>query len=398
MRAFLHLGTEKTGTSTIQRFLKKNREALMDQGYYFMKSTGEADDRKLSAYCLLESQFDEFHRNHLIDNEEKKLAFEKRLEKEFEKEFSSLPPSIHTVIFSSEHFQSRVKVNDQALKLKAFLSRYFDSFSLLSYIRPQVDMLVSHYSTYLKSYGVVSLSEYAESCNPANYYYDYWRYLSLWDSVFSDSKFNVRIFERSEFFDGDVVADFCHAVGLDSTLLEYIDAENESVNPTGQELLKVINRKFDDFVSGLGKNPTRTAFVNIISQMFPGSGERPRAKKAHYLQDQFAEINEQVRKRWFPERSELFNLNYKKFDQQEEVDWKVVDFFESFVEKYCKINGAQLAGISSPMIDNLRDIALKIEEEDLSSAFNLMQVASILRPDGTLISKKIKEYRLNMEH
>lgn len=78
MRAILHLGTEKTGTSTIQRFLKKNRKALIEQGFYFMKSTGEADDRKLSVYCLLEEQFDDFHRNNLIDTKEKKQEFEKK--------------------------------------------------------------------------------------------------------------------------------------------------------------------------------------------------------------------------------------------------------------------------------------------------------------------------------
>lgn len=41
MKTFtLHIGTEKTGTTTLQSFLSKNRDALSKQGIIYPKSPG----------------------------------------------------------------------------------------------------------------------------------------------------------------------------------------------------------------------------------------------------------------------------------------------------------------------------------------------------------------------
>lgn len=396
MRAILHLGTEKTGTSTIQRFLKKNRKALIEQGFYFMKSTGEADDRKLSVYCLLEEQFDDFHRNNLIDTKEKKQEFEKKLEIDVEREIRALPSNVHTIIFSSEHFHSRVRNEQQRDKLKNFLFRHFDDVGLLSYVRPQIDVAISHYSTYLKTQGYGSLTEYLVQCKPDNYYYDYWNYLSGWEESFPSSNFSVRVFDKKELVDGDVVADFCQAVGLDYSDLEDIDPVNESVTPTGQELLKVINKNYDAFIKGVGKNPARIAMVQVISRLFAGSGQRPSANQARVIQSQFDDINEKVCQRWFPNRDSLFKINYAKFDQQEAIDRYVVNFFDHFISKYVKVNKAKLVGIPSAAIDKLRDTAVSLENRNIEASLSLMKTASFLRPEGDFIRKKIREYNLQV--
>jgi hypothetical protein len=39
MKLILHIGTEKTGSSTIQHVLKKNQKTLLDNGYFFINST-----------------------------------------------------------------------------------------------------------------------------------------------------------------------------------------------------------------------------------------------------------------------------------------------------------------------------------------------------------------------
>lgn len=186
----------KNGDIDDSEVFKKNRDALVDKGFYFMKATGEVDDKKLSVYCLLENQFDAFHKNNSIDTKDKKRAFEKEVEESIEKEISTLPGYVHTIIFSSEHLHSIISSYDQRLKLKNLLSRHFESVDLLSYIRPQVEMAVSHYSTYLKTQGYGSLEEYLKKCNPNNCYYDYWKYLSGWELGFSSSNLNVRIFNK----------------------------------------------------------------------------------------------------------------------------------------------------------------------------------------------------------
>ena len=52
-RVLIHIGTEKTGTTTIQEFLHINREKLYSKGIVFLKSPGERNQvRDLVTYCM----------------------------------------------------------------------------------------------------------------------------------------------------------------------------------------------------------------------------------------------------------------------------------------------------------------------------------------------------------
>lgn len=393
MKAIVHLGTEKTGTSTIQHFLKKNREALVSQGFYFAKSTGSLDDRKLSIYCLGDDQFDAYHKANFIDTLQKKKQFEEKVFLDLKEEMSHLPSNVHTVIFSSEHLHSLVKQDGQRRKLKAMLGDIFDDIILVSYLRPQIEMAVSHYSTYLKTRGVFDLDDFLKNCDVTSYYYDYWRYLTGWEESFPESDILVRVFDKKQLVSGDVVADFCHAFGIDFYQLGSVVPANESVSPTGQELLKAINRNFPVFIEGVGKNPTRTAFIQMIGKIYAGAGAKPSKDRAIKLQGAFDSINQKVKEKWFPERDDLFDVDYEKLCKQEPVDTSVVSFFENFLGEYKEKNNFQLCGIQPKSVDTIRDAALEVEKYDVNLALDLMQVAYEFRPNGKFIKKKIREYR-----
>src|ERR1700690_4476721 len=49
---FLHIGTEKTGTTSIQNFLSKNRPRLKKQGIIYPRSPGNQSQRDLTVYAL----------------------------------------------------------------------------------------------------------------------------------------------------------------------------------------------------------------------------------------------------------------------------------------------------------------------------------------------------------
>lgn len=393
MKAILHLGTEKTGSSSIQRFFHVNRDRLLEQGFYFMKETGLQNDRKLAVYSLLENEYDDFHAEHFINNKERKKAFEKKLEEDIKKELKSLPKNIHTVIFSSEHFHSRAKKPGNRLKIKSFLDEFFSSYQLISYIRPQIDVSISHYSTRLKTKSFCEIDEHLTGCNPSNKYYDYFSFLSGWSDAFPDEKFDVRIFNKAELYKGDVVADICHLIGISSDSLESVPQVNESVRPTGQEMLKIINKNMPSLIDGVGRNQERVLLVRIINRIFPGSGQKPDSDTARNIQSQFDEINRKVRDRWFPDRPTLFNIDFKKLDNQEPVDWPLVEFFESFLKEYLDFGKGQKAGVPPENINGLRDLAVSLESTDIGSSYLLMQTAALLRPEGKFIKSKLDSYR-----
>lgn len=332
MKAVVSIGTEKTGSSSIQFFLMVNREKLIKQGFYFMESTGKLDDRKLSAYCYKDNKFDDFHNIHLIKTVSQKKTFELELQKNISVELSSIPNNIHTVVFSSEHFHSRVRSSSERNKLKELLSKFFDDIELVCYLRPQFEMAVSQYSTALKNHAVHSVEQHIKNCKPDNYYYNYQKMLSNWAETFSKDKIKVRLFNRAELKSGDVVEDFCDLVGINYDVLEPVEFRNESVQPTGQEILKIINNYIPNFIEGIGKNPARVEIVNWISSYYAGQGSFPKTDILKSIQDEFRFINKNVAEDWFPHKDVLFDLDFSKYEQTIPVDSQKVSCFENLIK------------------------------------------------------------------
>ena len=52
MKLILHIGTAKTGTTTLQHWFASNRESLQVQGIYYPNSLGKVNHRKLSLFAI----------------------------------------------------------------------------------------------------------------------------------------------------------------------------------------------------------------------------------------------------------------------------------------------------------------------------------------------------------
>lgn len=400
MRAILHLGTEKTGTSTIQAFLNKNRDVLYKKGFYIMKCTqvGAMGDRKLSAYSLLEDEYDDYHKNELIDSMEGKRKFEASLEEAFESEIKTIPESIHTVILSSEHFHSRVKNDGNKIKLKKLLDKFFIDYDLIVYLRQQVSLAVSHYTTYLRGGGEATLNEYMDLCNPSNHYYNYYPMLDSWEMVFKPNSFFVKVFNSDELIDKDITHDFLSTLNIELSDFDKIKKTNESVNCTGQEILRNFNKIMPTFIKGVGHNKSKDKLVEIIVDLFSGDGQSPDPIKAIEIQEKFSESNKKVKNRWLPDRECLFKPSSFKIKSNEVKENNVVSCFTDFFERYSMLSKAELVGVSSKSVNSLRDAALRLEYVDLNMAYSLMLLAKLFRPEGPLINKKIEDYSILLKN
>ena len=104
MKVIVHIGTEKTGTTSIQALLDRNREALSKHGFHVLRCAGKLNHRALPSFCARASRADDYLRNNAIDSDEKRESFRENLKQTFEAEISGLDSNIHTVLISSEHF------------------------------------------------------------------------------------------------------------------------------------------------------------------------------------------------------------------------------------------------------------------------------------------------------
>ena len=97
LRCILHIGTAKTGSTTIQSFLQQNRQDLLARGFYFPHSLGQANHEKLVAYALDPSKIESKRRHFSIASKEDVSRFRGQTEAELSDELRNCPGTIETL-------------------------------------------------------------------------------------------------------------------------------------------------------------------------------------------------------------------------------------------------------------------------------------------------------------
>ncbi|MGF1503441.1 MAG: hypothetical protein ACFBSD_16690 [Paracoccaceae bacterium] len=299
-RAILHIGTEKTGTSTLQLFFAKNRAALARNGILYPQFAGDVQHSRLTAYAQDDRIRDDLRIDLGIESADDLAAFRTRVEAEAAAELGTAPA---TLLFSSEHLQSRLVRESELARLRAFLSAHVDRVEIAVYLRRQDLVAVSLYSTLVKFGGdreaiFPDLSKWRS-------YFDYAALLERWAAAFGRDAIRPRIFEPACLRGGSVVEDFATEWALGPGLRSVANA-NESVAPAAQEWLRRLNSAYPGYLKGK-RNPMRGRLGDHIGALYPGKGLRPaRAEAAAFLAE-FDEINDRVRRDWFPDRAGLFD-------------------------------------------------------------------------------------------
>jgi hypothetical protein len=310
MRCYLHVGTEKTATKTIQSFLDVNRRRLKQEGFVYPAYRPKRDD---NYWCHALLGYNPGHRDEFTQFEHIHTAQE--LECFQRRECARLQRSLRggskgaeqALILSSELFQSRLTSRDELLRLKETLTRLgVDRFSIVVYLRNPSELINSHYSTVIKTGGVnelPSLPEHPYAHNLCNHQATMERF----SDVFGEDALIPRLFDKTTLKDGSVIHDFCEAVGIpmDDTYQIPEDA-NESLSAFGVHLLRRVNVQLPRFDSAWELNPWRGNILAYFSGQFTDSKYvMPDWLWTRY-DEAFAASNEWVRARYFPARTSLF--------------------------------------------------------------------------------------------
>ena len=317
MKAVLHIGAEKTGTTALQAFLADNRGVLPAEGYAYLQSAGLPYNRKLATYCFNEDRSDDHHQVLGIVEAEKRAPWAKQFLHDLDAELRGLPESVHTVIFSSEHFHSRLFHIEEIQRLKDLLSPYFESFSVVCYLRRQDQMATSLYSTALKCGH--SFPSILPGVTAQDHYYNAEVLLDKWAAVFGEENIRPRVFDRAEMVDGDLLKDFLTTADIDLRLDDkrLPGRQNESLEPIAQQFLHAINPQVPMMVDG-HFNPLREKLTHHLEANFSGKPQLPLRDEAEAFCAKFAESNKRVAKKWFG-REALFANDFSSYPVRGEV-------------------------------------------------------------------------------
>ncbi len=310
--AILHIGTEKTGTTTLQAFLKQNRAVLDQHGFHHPVFAGRINHTGLAAYASDDAVRDDLRIDLGIHDAEGLKRFRHQFEVDAAAEVDRNRERIF--VFSNEHCSSRLTTPQQIARLRDFLARFFDRVTVTVYLRRQDQVAVSLYSTLLKFGG--DRWEILPDPRLRSTYWDYDRLLALWADAFGAENVVPRIFDRAELFGGSVVSDFVRQWGLGQGFGDVRDT-NESLQPHAGEFLRRLNTAFPGYVNG-EFNRMRGELGARIGTLFPGRGPKPSRAEAMAFYQGFAAPNEAVRARWFPARATLFPEDFSSYPETAE--------------------------------------------------------------------------------
>ena len=308
-RAILQIGTEKTGTTTLQHFLATNRAALEANGFLYPDFCGRTNHTGLAAYAMAPGRRDGIRTALGCRSEADVEPMRARLRAAAARELDGE----ETVVFCSEHCHSRLVEPAEIETLRALLAPHFDDIRVAIYVRRQDQLALSLHSTRLKSGGIDR--SVLPPTGPDDPYFNYDRSIGLWEAAFGRDKVHVRLFDRRELADGDVVADFVAAWGLSgSAAYARVQDKNESIRPLAQEFLRRVNPRLEP-IEGLPIDEVRGPLAAALAKLLPGRGARPARAEAQAFYDRYRASNEALRQRHFPDRPILFSEDFSDYPE-----------------------------------------------------------------------------------
>lgn len=314
MKCFLHIGTAKTATTTIQSFFDKNRGVLLNHGFIYTKKAGKTNNYKLPMAAYDIHHRDSLTKRHCLDTNSKLASYQKKVVASLTSEIKLTRKKLTktpTIIFSSEHIHLHLKKVEDINKLKEILiSMGALDIKVIVYLRRPADIINSLYSTAIKA-GSCATTPPHPSKRIWNDICDHKRTIENFGSVFGRDAIIPRLFDKQDLLNGSVIDDILNVMGIPSDNYEIPKNENESLSLLGVNILRRINETIPMFVDGKYNN-IRANLVSYFSKHFSDR----KYIMPHVLYEgydlKFQESNEWVRREYFPEKKTLFSSEVPK--------------------------------------------------------------------------------------
>jgi hypothetical protein len=170
MKAILHIGQQKTGSTSLQYFWEKNRKQLLKKGVLYPKSLGNNKQVKIFT-----------EHEQIVDPDSSVVkAFLKERDK----------GEISTVLLSEENlYVCKPHIKEH---IKQFLLTHFEEIEIVVYLRRQEEHIPSHYQQAVKGKVGLSLSQWINKMvKIKKHYYQYDQVLGVWAALLPQAEIIV---------------------------------------------------------------------------------------------------------------------------------------------------------------------------------------------------------------
>ena len=327
-RCILHIGTEKTGTTSLQMFLGTNRNALLQRGFFVPASLAPdpvvANHEALTTIALNPAKLGDDVRARaglktIDDVKEWRVRVEENLSREIAA-LSHQPENPLTLLLSNEHCHSRLVTREEVHYLRQFLDRFTDETRIIVYLRPQHELAISLYDQALKVgwHDIDVLPDFIghRSRWVDRLYFEYDKLLERWAAEFGQDKISVRLYSKEHLEGNDVIQDFMNVISCSTDRLQVPANTNVSLSAECQIALNAINRFVASRTDLGAPPPQRNKLIAALGAMSPASGnkvKRVKREDAVKFFHAFDDCNERVQKSYFSSVEPLFRPNFNTF-------------------------------------------------------------------------------------
>ena len=232
----LHIGTGKTGTTSIQVFLRDNRDRLAELGYLYPRTPGATRHARLVLFASPDDEIESYphwRRQRQSDPTRFRRSFRRRFLTEIEE--AGLP----RLLLSDEELY---KASEPTLRrLGRLTGQIGRSLRVVCYLRRQDEHMVSRYQQGVKIGWTQRLSAWAHE--DMSDLYDYAGRLERHRLHLSPDAIVVRPFEQQAFPGGSLRQDFLDAAGVDARADDMVQGadRNPSLDAETVEFLRLLN-------------------------------------------------------------------------------------------------------------------------------------------------------------
>lgn len=300
MNITLHIGSVKTGTSTIQSFMAQNRAWFEDQGWFIpqaLKPRPSFDNQIVLPALFCDERFRTAQRaiagqRHSESDADFDIRVANRLDKEIQQARAA---GSRAMLISSEHLVSRMHEPQRVPAMRQWLEQFGRVEHIVVYLRRQDELFPSLYSTQVKS----GSSEKFEWNRPPRRHrsFNHKVMLEPWLDTFADVRFSVRPYESDRFENGNLIDDFLHLLGVTKGRPPDPPKKNLSLDPEALAVLRVFNGLAGKIVQPRKIRNIRAIMIRILSAGDNGERLSLSEEEARMMLAAFADGN-----RWLSER------------------------------------------------------------------------------------------------
>lgn len=306
MKCYLHIGTQKTGSTTLQQFLSINRAMLAQQGYFVPQSSGQTKDWLLMVACYDPDRRTNATHNLGIHTERQLEIFRACTLRSLKQECNKT--NLPYLILSSEDFHGSLTSVTELNRLKNSLTYIgCNNIQVIVYLRDPAELANSKYCGMIAG-GATEKNppppeDYKQHC-------DHRQTLERWSDIFGNENILARIHEKTSLVNASIIDDFVQCIGASLTPGMILPSNiNTVLSHNALELIRRVNEKLPE--TSMYQTFLRAALTSHIKSHITGPNYVMPEEYFRAYDAAYADSNEWTRKHWFPERDQLFSREHR---------------------------------------------------------------------------------------